>query len=403
MPVLPRSDMLDFDGFVVRRGAGQGCLNARPPEMRQASLMKNPVSIRRDSARAGFSGQDLCSPRQQGNSKENNTSNEDKLPVISFVYDAIRPGKLSLHLIVTEAELGPEGKVVESEKTEEGRKEKKGRGGPTFIKLMPREKEKHVDEKSDDDAFLLKEASLQQGSLLEQCYVQKGLGQVYQSPPIDLQRWPAADLVFDPARPKDIPIAVQIEAEAQEGEQASIQYTYISLQNGMADGDNAGERRPQWSASIFAQKLQYGSQCFVLHEVFGVSSKATLDTEIEGGNSDCVICLSEPRDTAVLPCRHMCFCSYCAGIVRLQCDRCPVCRQKVQSLLQFKREQDLVIDESSTGFNGGVLQSTDTSDVRPVSNGTVRQGGAANDEAAGLDDDPASNSTMAASASASVT
>merc|ERR1712176_1537645 len=58
----------------------------------------------------------------------------------------------------------------------------------------------------------------------------------------------------------------------------------------------------------------------------------------EGGNPDCVICLSEPRDTAVLPCRHMCFCSYCAGIVRLQCDRCPVCRQKVASLLQFKRE-----------------------------------------------------------------
>ena len=41
--------------------------------------------------------------------------------------------------------------------------------------------------------------------------------------------------------------------------------------------------------------------------------------------------------TLVLPCRHMCFCSYCAGIVRLQCDKCPVCRQKVQSLLQFQQ------------------------------------------------------------------
>merc|ERR1712176_196935 len=60
----------------------------------------------------------------------------------------------------------------------------------------------------------------------------------------------------------------------------------------------------------------------------------------EGGNPDCVICLSEPRDTAVLPCRHMCFCSYCAGIVRLQCDRCPVCRQKVLSLLQFQRGKE---------------------------------------------------------------
>merc|ERR1719420_700684 len=61
--------------------------------------------------------------------------------------------------------------------------------------------------------------------------------------------------------------------------------------------------------------------------------------EIEG-NSECIICLSEPRDTAVLPCRHMCFCSYCAGIVRLQCEKCPICRQRVVSLLQFKREQE---------------------------------------------------------------
>merc|ERR1719210_2266855 len=52
MPVLPRPDVLDFDGFVMRRGASAGYRHSRPPEMRQAALVRNPVSIRRDSARA---------------------------------------------------------------------------------------------------------------------------------------------------------------------------------------------------------------------------------------------------------------------------------------------------------------------------------------------------------------
>lgn len=127
----------------------------------------------------------------------------------------------------------------------------------------------------------------------------------------------------------------------------SVHYTFISLQRlglaappaGDGDGDGDDGRPPvggAWSAQIFAQKLQFGEQCFVLHEVFGATSRCS-DVELEGGNQECVICLSEPRDTAVLPCRHMCFCSYCAGIVRLQCDRCPVCRQKVVSLLQFRQ------------------------------------------------------------------
>eukprot|EP00435_Cladocopium_sp_Y103_P002911 s3662_g1.t1 len=86
------------------------------------------------------------------------------------------------------------------------------------------------------------------------------------------------------------------------------------------------DERPPWSAHVIGQKLEHSGQCFILHEVFGAGPtgertesnaprQSLADHELEG-NTDCVICLSEPRDTAVLPCRHMCFCSYCAGIVR---------------------------------------------------------------------------------------
>lgn len=50
----------------------------------------------------------------------------------------------------------------------------------------------------------------------------------------------------------------------------------------------------------------------------------------------CVICLLEPKDTAVLPCRHLCLCSGCAEVMRMQSRKCPICRQGIVSLLQIE-------------------------------------------------------------------
>ena len=46
-------------------------------------------------------------------------------------------------------------------------------------------------------------------------------------------------------------------------------------------------------------------------------------------------CLAEARDTTVLPCRHMCMCRACAGELRRQSSRCPICRVHVESLLHI--------------------------------------------------------------------
>lgn len=56
--------------------------------------------------------------------------------------------------------------------------------------------------------------------------------------------------------------------------------------------------------------------------------------DVEG--TDCVICLSEARDTTVLPCRHMCMCHDCARAVQAQANKCPVCRAPMESLLHIK-------------------------------------------------------------------
>lgn len=55
-----------------------------------------------------------------------------------------------------------------------------------------------------------------------------------------------------------------------------------------------------------------------------------------GASSECVVCMTEARDTLVLPCRHMCLCSACAEILRFQSNKCPICRSPFHSLLQLR-------------------------------------------------------------------
>jgi hypothetical protein len=47
----------------------------------------------------------------------------------------------------------------------------------------------------------------------------------------------------------------------------------------------------------------------------------------------CVACMAEPKDTIVLPCRHLCVCSSCFD--QLTNERCPVCRTLFTSYLRI--------------------------------------------------------------------
>ncbi len=52
--------------------------------------------------------------------------------------------------------------------------------------------------------------------------------------------------------------------------------------------------------------------------------------------NECVICMSAPRDTTALPCRHMCMCHGCASALKTQTNKCPICRNEIESLLHIK-------------------------------------------------------------------
>ena len=60
-------------------------------------------------------------------------------------------------------------------------------------------------------------------------------------------------------------------------------------------------------------------------DIFGVSDYTT--------SPECIACLTDPRDTILLPCRHLCVCKDC--FERLTLDRCPVCRAPFDSYLRF--------------------------------------------------------------------
>ncbi|KAL8105190.1 putative E3 ubiquitin-protein ligase LUL4 [Apium graveolens] len=78
---------------------------------------------------------------------------------------------------------------------------------------------------------------------------------------------------------------------------------------------------------------------YELREIYGIGNSGEAMSGNDSGK-ECVICMTEPRNTAVLPCRHMCLCTECAKTLRLQSNKCPICRQSIEELMEIKIDND---------------------------------------------------------------
>jgi len=58
-----------------------------------------------------------------------------------------------------------------------------------------------------------------------------------------------------------------------------------------------------------------------------VNSYETSDNKLE----ECIICLTEERQLACMPCGHLCTCVPCGYALRT----CPICRQQIQSFVRI--------------------------------------------------------------------
>mmetsp|Transcript_36603 Transcript_36603/g.67081 ORF Transcript_36603/g.67081 Transcript_36603/m.67081 type:complete len:296 (-) Transcript_36603:238-1125(-) len=74
-----------------------------------------------------------------------------------------------------------------------------------------------------------------------------------------------------------------------------------------------------------------------VHCLYGVYDEATQGDAVDDRDKSCVVCLTEPRDTAMLPCGHFCACYSCATHIRLSPShsQCPMCRAAVTDILNL--------------------------------------------------------------------
>lgn len=158
-----------------------------------------------------------------------------------------------------------------------------------------------------------------------------------------------------------------------------------TFERGPVGGMRPVGRTIAWDHSVAQQVLQIGPEVYALEDVFaighhdspeklvsgvdargngfeegvvgegeeGFRNEGITDAENEsvdyGGNNEtcsnseseedednylCVVCLVEPKNTAMLPCRHMCCCQGCARRVCMSSNRCPICRTEVETTLK---------------------------------------------------------------------
>ena len=123
-----------------------------------------------------------------------------------------------------------------------------------------------------------------------------------------------------------------------EGTSARVQPVHRVISSLMAAPTGGHQRRHAMGSAPTTTRLQLVSEllvvlqdtAFAVADVWDGSRNGAAATA--GGDGDCVICLSAPATTAVLPCRHLCICSACTA--HLNPRLCPVCRARFSDYVQ---------------------------------------------------------------------
>ncbi|KAG5481084.1 hypothetical protein LSCM1_06762 [Leishmania martiniquensis] len=89
--------------------------------------------------------------------------------------------------------------------------------------------------------------------------------------------------------------------------------------------------------SAFTVENLYGADNDGMAQASGNSGGAVMIGSTIEDDEDglCVICLTNAKDTAVMPCRHMCMCKDCGEQLLKHKPVCPVCRAPISTLLHM--------------------------------------------------------------------
>uniref|UniRef100_A0A4W5RNJ3 E3 ubiquitin-protein ligase n=1 Tax=Hucho hucho TaxID=62062 RepID=A0A4W5RNJ3_9TELE len=125
------------------------------------------------------------------------------------------------------------------------------------------------------------------------------------------------------------------------------------------EGDGRWSKRLMLMLMFCVDRVSY-----LLQEIYGIENKNNQETKpSEDENSDnsneCVVCLSDLRDTIILPCRHLCLCNSCADTLRYQANNCPICRLPFRALLQIRAVRKKPGPLSPVSFSPVLAQTMD--------------------------------------------
>ncbi|XP_048871079.1 probable E3 ubiquitin-protein ligase MGRN1 isoform X1 [Brienomyrus brachyistius] len=167
----------------------------------------------------------------------------------------------------------------------------------------------------------------------ETVHYKRGVSQQFSLPSfkIDFTEWKEEELSFDLDRGV-FPMVIQ--AVVDDGDEVSG-HAHVLLA--------AFERHVDGSFSVkpLKQKQIVDRVSYLLQEIYGIENKNNQETkptddENSDNSNECVVCLSDLRDTLILPCRHLCLCNSCADTLRYQANNCPICRLPFRALLQIR-------------------------------------------------------------------
>ncbi|XP_056901785.1 E3 ubiquitin ligase RNF157 isoform X2 [Takifugu flavidus] len=209
--------------------------------------------------------------------------------------------------------------------------------------------------------YLPQDSSLQS----ETVHFKRGVSQQFCLPShtVNLSEWAEDELLFD--MDKEI-FPMVIQAVVAEGEE-HLGHSHILLATFEKHMDGSYCVKP------LKQKQVVDGVSYLLQEIYGIENKynsqesKVADDEISDNSAECVVCLSDVRDTLILPCRHLCLCNACADTLRYQANCCPICRLPFRALLQIRAMRKKLSPISPSSFNPVITSQTSDSEEHSAS------------------------------------
>lgn len=84
-----------------------------------------------------------------------------------------------------------------------------------------------------------------------------------------------------------------------------------------------------WGVKCLKQQMVVQGHLYQLEDIFGLEDNISRNSQL------CLVCMLDPINTLLLPCRHLCLCTECAQRIRSRCSGCPLCRNSIERIVQI--------------------------------------------------------------------